>query len=47
MNCVLFELESNFLLPQREQFHVQLYSAVKWESIPNAKYNRHVQCVRC
>jgi cleavage and polyadenylation specificity factor subunit 1 len=31
-------LEPNFLLPLREQFFVQLYSAIKWEPIPNSKY---------
>ncbi|CAF4734805.1 unnamed protein product [Rotaria sp. Silwood1] len=47
---ITYQKESNFLLPLREQFFVQLYSAIKWEPIPNAKITmnewEHVTCMK-
>ncbi|UJR31418.1 hypothetical protein I4U23_018911 [Adineta vaga] len=47
---IIYQKESNFLLPSREQFYVQLYSAIKWESIPNARLTmnewEHVTCMK-
>ncbi|CAF0866518.1 unnamed protein product [Adineta steineri] len=47
---IIYQKEANFLLPSREQFFVQLYSAIKWESIPNARLTmnewEHVTCMK-
>lgn len=47
---ISYQKESNFLLPTRENFYVQLYSAIKWETIPNAKLAmnecEHVTCMK-
>ncbi|CAF1084494.1 unnamed protein product, partial [Didymodactylos carnosus] len=47
---ITYTKESNFLLPSREQFIVQLFSPTQWEQIPNAKITmndwEHVTCMK-